>query len=178
MLETVPDRTTVVVNCDDPIATWSARRAPRVIWVAAGQNWTADASVCLECGALMRFDADGWGCTSCSFARPTPRWRFVNDNGRWSAAGPDGEYDLSDLGLPGWFNAANATIALAAATDVLGLDPTVSIDLMRGVTAVSGRYQELDIGALRVRLLLAKNPASWSEPVSYTHLTLPTKRIV
>lgn len=163
MLETVPDRTTVVVNCDDPIATWSAWRAPRVIWVAAGQNWTADASVCLECGALMRFDADGWACTSCTFARPAPTWRFVDHSGRWSAAGPDGDYDLSELGLPGWFNAANATVALAAATDVLGLDPVASVAQMRGVTAVSGRYQELDIGALRVRLLLAKNPASWSE---------------
>jgi UDP-N-acetylmuramyl tripeptide synthase len=163
MLGTVPDRTTVVANCDDPIATWAAWRAPRVIWVAAGQNWTADASVCLECGALMRFDDGGWACTSCTFARPTPTWRFVDENGHRSAAGPDGEYDLSDLGLPGWFNAANATVALAAATDVLGLDPVVSVNLMRGVTAVSGRYEERDIGALRVRLLLAKNPASWSE---------------
>ena len=74
-----------------------------------------------------------------------------------------GTVDLSDLGLPGWFNAANATLALAAATDVLGLDPAQSVRLMKTVRAVSGRYEVRRIGALDVRLLLAKNPASWTE---------------
>lgn len=173
MLAECPGRTTVVANCDDPIVTWAARRAPRVLWVSAGQNWTADASVCLECGGLMRFGtgaeagtAEGgtdWACTSCDFARPVPTWRFVRDGDRFAAAGPDGEYDLSRLRLPGWFNAANATLALAAATDVLGLDPAESVRRMCTVAGVSGRYEEREIGALRVRLLLAKNPASWSE---------------
>lgn len=163
MLQTVPAQTTAVVNCDDPIVTWAARRAPRVIWVAAGQKWNADASVCLECGALMRFGDGTWACTECDNARPEPSWRFVDDDGSYSAQGPQGSYNLDGLGLPGWFNAANATAALAAATDVLGLDPTESVGRMRGVTAVSGRYEVRRIGALDVRLLLAKNPASWSE---------------
>jgi UDP-N-acetylmuramyl tripeptide synthase len=163
MLADCPARTTVVANCDDPIVTWAARRAPRVLWVSAGQNWTADASVCLECGGLMRFGDDSWGCTSCDFARPEPAWRFVRDGDRFAAAGPAGEYDLSGLRLPGWFNAANATLALAAATDLLGLDPAESVRRMCTVAGVSGRYEEREIGALRVRLLLAKNPASWSE---------------
>lgn len=163
MLQTVPAGTTAVVNCDDPIVTWAARRAPRVIWVAAGQKWNADASVCLECGGLMRFSDDSWACTECDNARPEPAWRFVDDQGSYSAHGPTGAYNLDRLGLPGWFNAANATVALAAATDVLGLDPNESVRRMRGVTAVSGRYEVRRIGALNVRLLLAKNPASWSE---------------
>lgn len=165
MLQTCPERTTVVANCDDPIVTWSARRAPRVLWVSAGQNWTSDASVCLECGGLMRFGAGAaWACTSCDFSRPAPAWRFVDDGGRYLAVGPDRRsHDLSGLQLPGWFNAANATLALAAATDVLGLDPRQSIRRMSTVTGVSGRYEVREIGALRARLLLAKNPASWSE---------------
>ncbi len=163
MLETVPERTTVVANCDDPIVTWAARRAPRVVWVSAGQKWTADASVCLECGGLMRFTADSWSCTACDFSRPEPTWTFVDADGDYLAQGPNGTYDLSGLNLPGWFNAANATLALAAATDVLGLDPEESVRRMTSVRAVSGRYETRRIGSLDVRLLLAKNPASWSE---------------
>lgn len=171
MLADCPDRTTVVANCDDPIVTWAAAHAPRVIWVAAGQNWTSDAGVCLDCGALMVFDDDGWHCSGCSFARPEPTWTFVQDEpaagsssgSSFRAVGPAGTFDLSDLGLPGWFNAANATLALAAATDVLRLDPEQSVRLMKTVRAVSGRYEVRRIGALNVRLLLAKNPASWTE---------------
>lgn len=165
MLESCPERTTVVANCDDPIVTWAARSAPRVLWVSAGQNWTADASVCLECGGLLRFGGgEGWRCTSCGQQRPEPAWRFQIDDGRFTAVGPDRRrFDLSGLALPGWFNAANATLALAAATDVLGLDARTSVQRMATVTAVSGRYEVRTIGALDVRLLLAKNPASWSE---------------
>lgn len=171
MLAACPPRTTVVANCDDPIVTWAASQAPRVVWVSAGQNWTSDAGVCLDCGALMVFDDEGWRCSGCDFCRPQPSWVFednATDSGpepkpRFLAHGPAGSYDLSDLGLPGWFNAANATLALAAATDVLGLDPSESVRLMTSVRAVSGRYEVRRIGALNVRLLLAKNPASWTE---------------
>ena len=164
MLATCPERTTVVANCDDPIVTWAARRAPRVLWVSAGQNWVSDAGVCLECGGLMAFSAGGgWACTTCDFARPEPSWSFVDDAEGYAAKSPAGRFDLSELQLPGWFNAANATMALATAVEVLGLDPDASIRGMTTVAAVSGRYEERDIGALRVRLLLAKNPASWSE---------------
>lgn len=171
MLAACPARTAVVANCDDPIVTWAAAQAPRVVWVAAGQNWTADAGVCLDCGALMVFDDAGWHCSDCAFQRPEPRWVFERsddtaDTGTrpsFRAIGPAGTFDLSHLGLPGWFNAANATLALAAATDVLGLDPAQSVRLMATVRAVSGRYEVRRIGALKVRLLLAKNPASWTE---------------
>lgn len=165
MLASSPPETTVVANCDDPIVTWAAAVAPRVIWVAAGQNWTADAGVCLGCGELMVFDANGWRCSSCTFSRPEPQWRFEqhSDAPCRRAVGPHGVFSLDDLGLPGWFNAANATLALAAASDVLGLDPTESVRHMNSVRAVSGRYEVLRIGSLNVRLLLAKNPASWTE---------------
>ena len=165
MLELCPAKTTVVANCDDPIVTWAASAAPRVIWVAAGQNWTADAGVCLSCGALMVFDDSGWHCSGCDFARPEPTWRFEqhHDTPQRRAVGPSGSYNLDNLGLPGWFNAANATLALATAADVLGLDPETAIRHMNSVRAVSGRYEVRRIGELNVRLLLAKNPASWTE---------------
>lgn len=162
MLQSCPEETTVVANCDDPIVTWAVREAPRVVWVAAGQNWTADASVCLECGGLMSFEGPNWACTKCDFAAPESMWQFHADDDGYFATGPPGRFDLSGLGLPGWFNAANATLALAA-TDVLNLDPHESVRRMATVKDVSGRYKVRQVGALKVRLLLAKNPASWSE---------------
>ena len=43
--------TTVVASADDPSIVWAARHAPHVTWVAAGQVWTADSAVCLDCGS-------------------------------------------------------------------------------------------------------------------------------
>ena len=166
MLRDCPDETTVIANCDDPIVTWACLEAPRVVWVAAGQNWTADASVCLNCGGLMNFDGPGWACTKCSFAEPVSSWQFHSDDNGYFATGPHGSFDLSGLGLPGWFNAANATLCLAATTEVLGLDPQESVRRMSSVKDVSGRFEVRQIGELNVRLLLAKNPASWSETLT------------
>ena len=36
------------------------RRAPSVIWVAAGQRWHNDAAVCPACGDVITRDAEGW----------------------------------------------------------------------------------------------------------------------
>lgn len=161
MVAATPPSTSFVVNCDDPIVTWAARDAQSVVWVAAGQNWTADAGVCLECGGLMRFD-DAWACSECDFARPQPQWVFHDDDGTYSAEGHGRRFELN-LGLPGWFNAANATLALATATDVFGLNPDESVARMASVRGVSGRYEVRRIGDTDVRLLLAKNPSSWTE---------------
>lgn len=179
MLEEYRGHTTVLANCDDPIVTWAALDHKDVIWVSVGQNWNADASVCLACGGLMSFEGD-WHCTQCDFARPQPHWQFrdtaagftavrhstgsgVGGGSGDSGSSGDREYSLAHIKLPGRFNAANATLALAAAVDVLEAPATAALRGMSKVTGVSGRYETLQIGALQVRLLLAKNPASWSE---------------
>jgi UDP-N-acetylmuramyl tripeptide synthase len=159
----------VVANADDPIVAFAAEKAPHVIWVAAGQAWTADSSVCPECGTLLSRDAADWSCSGCGRARPQTTWQF-----EWAVAGdattptgiavgPDGHrYDLSGLQLPGRFNASNATMALAVCAE-LGLNLDKAVTLMNTVTSVSGRFATVKAGSLRVRLLLAKNPAGWSE---------------
>jgi len=161
MLEQNPD-VVVVANADDPIVAYAAEKAPHVIWVAAGQAWTADSSVCPECGTLLGRDGTDWSCSGCGRARPKTSWQF-----EWEktgiAVGPDGQrYDLSGLQLPGRFNASNATMALAVCAE-LGLDLEKAVTLMNTVTSVSGRFATVDAGSLRIRLLLAKNPAGWSE---------------
>ena len=166
MIEQNPE-VLIIANADDPMIVFAAEKAKNIVWVAAGQAWTADSSVCPECGTLLTRDENSWNCSGCGRRRPTPDWVF-----EWTASAgthqatavsPQGKkYDLSKLNLPGRFNASNATMALAACS-ALEVDLDKAVQLMSGVAAVSGRYAIVKSGALKVRLLLAKNPAGWSE---------------
>jgi len=156
--------TTVVANADDPSIVWAARHAPSVIWVAAGQVWTADSAVCLDCGTLLRRDDTMWDCPHCGFSRPSPQWTLEYDGDHGVVHGPNGARHELHLQLPGRFNASNGALALVA-TVALGLDPAESARRMAGVESVSGRYAVVRVGELTIRLLLAKNPAGWSELV-------------
>jgi UDP-N-acetylmuramyl tripeptide synthase len=154
--------TTVVANADDPSIVWAARDAPHVVWVGAGQVWTADSAVCLDCGELLLRDDSTWECPNCGFARPPTQWdlRWHGDHGQ--VLGPDGQVYELRLQLPGRFNASNAALALVA-TVQMGLDAAESARRMATVESVSGRYAVVRVGELTIRLLLAKNPAGWSE---------------
>lgn len=156
-----------IANADDPMVAFAAEPAQKVVWVAAGQAWTADSSVCPSCGTLLTRDERTWSCSGCGRQRPTPDWRFVwektSKGKKAEAISPAGAiFDLSHLSLPGRFNASNATMVLAAC-EQLRLDLNKSVELMNTVTAVSGRFAIVQSGELVVRLLLAKNPAGWSE---------------
>ena len=75
-----------------------------------------------------------------------------------------GRYPL-ELVLPGRFNRANAAMAAVAAL-ALGGEPRPALAAMRAVSAVEGRYAQLELPgppAQVARLLLAKNPAGWVE---------------
>ena len=162
MLAANPD-VTVVANADDPIVTFAAEQAKHVVWVGGGQVWTADSAVCPECGTLLTRDDGNWHCTGCGRKRPETVWELRWEDGVGTATSDAGhELDLSGLQLPGRFNASNATLAIAVC-EQLGLDLEESVRRMCEVTAVSGRYAIVDVGATRLRLLLAKNPAGWTE---------------
>ncbi|MDP4015036.1 MAG: MurT ligase domain-containing protein [Candidatus Nanopelagicales bacterium] len=153
----------VIANADDPMVEFAAGAAANVIWVGAGQQWTADSTVCAQCGSLLNRDGPQWSCPGCGRSRPHPDWLLDYEPGAATATGPDGvALDLSDLRLPGRFNAANATLALAAVR-ALGLDPIEGLRRMKDVDSVSGRFATMRVGQLTVQLLLAKNPAGWSE---------------
>ena len=178
MLAQHPD-VIVVANADDPIVSFAAEQAPNVVWVGAGQVWTADSAVCPQCGALLTRRGAGWSCNGCGRKRPATVWELEYANGAGAAIGPGPgpgpggtRYDLSGLRLPGRFNAANAILALAVCAE-LGLDLVESISRMCTVDAVSGRYAIVQVGALKIRLLLAKNPAGWSELVDVLPPAVP-----
>ena len=149
-LSTVP---VVVANADDPWVAWAAAAAGRTVWVAAGQEWDEDSLVCPSCGSFL--DRHGaWSCT-CGLARPTPSWTL-----RPGEVVPPGDVPVRYTTLPGRGNLANAAMALAAAVE-LGVPPRAGAAALAQVTDVAGRYATARVGKHEVRLLLAKNPASW-----------------
>lgn len=66
------------------------------------------------------------------------------------------------LHLPGHVNRINACFALATAT-VLGCTPSAALERIESIEQTQGRYGTVTLGGHPVRLLLAKNPASWLE---------------
>jgi UDP-N-acetylmuramyl tripeptide synthase len=161
----------VIANADDPLVVWAAQRAAIVQWVAVGQPWTEDAIACPACQSVVEFAAtgengetgtNGWACTGCDFARPEPDVRLVGDMLVMS----DGSELAVDPALPGERNRAN--VAMAAMTaGRMGVEPKVAVAAAVDVQGVAGRYRTVTVGGSQVRLLLAKNPASWQETLRF-----------
>ncbi len=156
-LAELPD-TVVIANCDDPLAAAAAIGLPRVRWVSAGATWTQDASLCPRCGLpLERADADWW-CPSCGLHRPPPLWTLEGG----AARPPTGQAVTLTVRLPGDYNLGNALMAIAAA-DLLEVPPEGAAAAIADVRSVAHRYATVQVGAHRLTLLLAKNPAGWRE---------------
>jgi lipid II isoglutaminyl synthase (glutamine-hydrolysing) len=157
-MESAPS-TAVVANADDPLVVWAAGLARQVTWVGTGQRWRLDAFACPQCDEEIAWDAGGrWACTRCDLARPRPQLSLEGDE----IVVADGRRLRLQLQLPGWANRANAAMA-AAGAEVLGVDVADALAAMGDVAHVAGRYQVVSVASVRVRLLLAKNPAGWAE---------------
>jgi UDP-N-acetylmuramyl tripeptide synthase len=159
-LEAVDWPLTVVANADDPIVTWAVRPAETVVWVAGGDEWSEDGAVCRDCIVRLRRDGERWWCESCGASRPEPDWRLVDG----VAEGPGVSVPLR-LSVPGRMNAHNAVFALVSAI-ALGVEPHAAAEAMATVGNVDGRYNRRDVDGRQVRLILAKNPASWQESIT------------
>jgi CobQ-like glutamine amidotransferase family enzyme/UDP-N-acetylmuramyl tripeptide synthase len=150
---------TVIANADDPLVVWAAGTAPKVRWVGAGQLWHSDAVGCPACHGPIVFDPSGGHWSSeCGLARPEPELWLDGDD----LVGGDGRRDRLQLSLPGRFNRANAAMATAAA-EVLGTGRAQAMTAMAEVGDVEGRFSTVTYGSVRARMLLAKNPAGWTE---------------
>ncbi len=149
----------VVANADDPMVVWAATQARAgVTWFSAGQRWRDDSWVCPECGAHIARIGDDWWCTRCALRRPEPQWRVD----RGAVVDPSGERHEVKLALPGTVNVGNAATALAVAAR-FGVRPQDAAPHLAEVTSVAGRYAQVERDGRLIRLLLAKNPASWLE---------------
>jgi UDP-N-acetylmuramyl tripeptide synthase len=133
-------------------------RPPHVTWFSAGQRWHDDSWVCPECGHTIARNGDQWWCSACPLRRPEPQWA-VEDDG---VLDPTGAWHKVMLQLPGKVNLGNAATALAVAAE-FGVRPVDAVSRLGAVTSVAGRYAQVDRDGRNIRLLLAKNPASWLE---------------
>ncbi len=155
-LSATPPRT-VLANADDPLVTWAALAAPSVVWVATGQDWTADAAGCPSCSGRIDFTDSDWACTNCDLRRQS-----IDVAVDASAISIDGYSFDNSLALPGRVNRVNAAFALAAASS-MGADLERAFDALDDVQEVAGRYRVTELDGTKIRLLLAKNPAGWHE---------------
>jgi len=161
--------TVVVANADDPLVAFAAGTAPHVVWVSAGMAWHADASGCPACDGRITFaevpaspgPAGGWGC-HCGHSRPAADLWVEGDDEGGAAVWADGRRLAVRLRIPGRFNRANAVVALGA-SEALGIPAERAFEAMADVREVAGRFTTADIDGVSTRLLLAKNPAGWSE---------------
>lgn len=155
-----PNAPIAVANCDDPLVAWAAAVAPTTIWVAAGQRWHDDTSVCPECGGVLsRSGTDWW--SDCGLRRPVPTWRTEGT----TVVDAEGIRHDVTLGLPGVVNVGNAALA-AATAGVWHVASDVALQAMTAITTVEDRYLSTTYHGSPVRLLLAKNPAGWTEALS------------
>lgn len=148
----------VVANACDPLVVWSAMPARRTIWINTGDVWSEDAALCPECGTVLVRDDGRWDCPGCDLTQPVADYTVDGDEVR----DPNGSVFTLDLQVPGRFNRANAACALAAAR-AMGVPAATALEGMSTVTSPAGRYAVATIAGSRATLLLAKNPAGWSE---------------
>ncbi|MGW1675932.1 MurT ligase domain-containing protein [Saccharopolyspora sp. NPDC002376] len=147
----------VIANRDDPNIVFAAADHPSVTWISGGARWKGDALNCPRCGAFLGDADQDWRCT-CGLSRPEADWTATTE----AAVASDGTRCALDLALPGQVNRVNATFALAAA-EHLGCDQGAAVQRIQQITEAAGRYGTVQLAGRAVRLLLAKNPASWLE---------------
>jgi lipid II isoglutaminyl synthase (glutamine-hydrolysing) len=158
--EALADVEHVLANADDPAVVHPALAARRQTWIAMGTGWTEDSAVCPRCGGECRRTGLGWGCDACDLRRPSPDWWLEGDDLVSAAT----RVTLKPA-LPGHANLGNAAVAVAAAA-ALGVPPHTAASRVATIESVAGRYDILEHEGHQVRLLLAKNPASWLEALA------------
>lgn len=162
----------VIANADDPSVVHAALAATSQTWVAMGGRWLGDALVCPRCGDECRHSGASWACHGCELRRPRPDWWIEGDE----LVGPALRRSLS-LALPGQANRGNAGIAIATAAR-LGAAPDTALAAVRSIASVEGRYAVFVTSQHRTRLILAKNPAGWTEALDMVAATIGTPLVL
>jgi lipid II isoglutaminyl synthase (glutamine-hydrolysing) len=145
----------VIANANDPLVVYATRDVANVAWLDVPTAWHEDARSCPVCTERISFEGSTWRC-SCGLEQPTAMWHLRD--GHVSAPGVSLALDLA---LPGSFNQANATFALAALHSV-GVTASAANERLSSVSTIAGRYSVRQWGEHRIRLQLAKNPAGFN----------------
>ena len=158
----------VVANANDPLVVYAAEVARRVRWCAVKNWWTEDAVSCPVCTQPITHEGTwicsahgerseflSWHCSSCGFSPPATVEAMM------STMAYVGAQSLElDLQIPGSFNESNALLALEALV-VMGIDVHESLERMRLLRSVAGRFELRTWQGRTWRLMLAKNPAGF-----------------
>jgi UDP-N-acetylmuramyl tripeptide synthase len=161
----------VVANADDPMVVWSAQAARSIVWVAAGSSWRLDAASCPECGGRIDWNGGEWRCLQCALSRPSPHAFITSATVASRRVGGEARVPL-DLKIPGEVNRRNAAVALTAAT-LLGADPVKAAKAVAKLEGAGGRFASVHIAGVSSRLILAKNPAGWTEALRIAKADVP-----
>jgi UDP-N-acetylmuramyl tripeptide synthase len=185
-LAELPPEAQVVLNADDPaVADLGADLAARVTYygiddgrhAAGAAAHIADSQFCRRCGHRYEFSLAFYAhighyrCPRCGHGRPEPQVRLARLELQGTAGSrlyllyPGGAMEV-DLPLPGLYNAANATAALAAALG-LGVAATAARGALERFSAAFGRIERVSAGPDGPPMLIAliKNPVGATETV-------------
>lgn len=185
-LAELPAEAQVILNADDPaVADLGAGLAAKVTYYgiddarhAAGAGaHIADSQFCRRCGQRYEFSLAFYAhighyrCPNCGHGRPEPQVRLARlelqgtSGSRLYLLYPGGAMEV-DLPLPGLYNAANATAALAAALG-LGVSASAARNALERFSAAFGRIERVSAGPSGPPMLIAliKNPVGATETV-------------
>jgi UDP-N-acetylmuramyl tripeptide synthase len=157
---------TVVANGGEPPTAWVAQAAPSALLVRVRSGGLGrDHAGCPACGSLLSQAGSGsYGCGQCGWA-PGPASVRVERYGHHASLDGLGRRWPVRLPLASDGSALDLAAAWAAATR-LGVHPAAALATIAGIGTVQGRYATCSWHGVRVRLLLAKNPAGWDETLS------------
>jgi UDP-N-acetylmuramyl tripeptide synthase len=161
----------VVANADDPMVVWAAQAARSVVWVAAGSSWRLDASSCPNCGSQIDWNGGEWRCSKGDLKRPAPHAFVTSSTVASRRVGGELRVPI-DLQIPGDVNRRNAAVALIAAT-LLGANPQKAGRALSRLQGAGGRFSSVTIAGCKARLILAKNPAGWTEALRIAQAEAP-----
>ncbi|MEJ7837600.1 MAG: MurT ligase domain-containing protein [Thermomicrobiales bacterium] len=181
-LELLDERTTLIVNADDPslMSITDNLRVHRVTFGLHGQDHhlaalphAADSSTCRSCGAELGYHAlyvshlGDWYCNGCGRRRPDldATGTDIVLHGMDSLAMTVHRIDEAlkiDLGVPGLYNAYNALAAVAACRE-LDVSASVVAESLAEFRAAFGRLERVEYKGRLLTLILVKNPVGFNE---------------
>jgi UDP-N-acetylmuramyl tripeptide synthase len=106
-------------------------------------------------------------CPAGDYSRPCPDVSIVSaettdPSGSRFTAAIGGERREMRFALPGTYNLYNALVTISV-TAALGVERSVTAQVLATTDAAAGRMQEIDVDGRAVYLVLIKNPASFAQ---------------